>query len=391
MKNTKSSRKGLTLKQKEAVTGLIFISLPLLSLIIMMYYPIIRSFFISFFDWNLLQKPKFIGIQNYKTLIHDEVFKQALTNTFKWVIIYVPMSTITSFLLALLLDRKLKGAGFFRTLYYLPVVCPIVVVSLLFVWIYNTDYGILNFILKNLFHMDPIGWLTDSKYSLFAIAIMSVWKWAGYNMLIFLSALQGIDESLYEAAAIDGITPWRKLIDIKIPLVMPSIYFVMLTAVIDAFQIFTEIFIMTKGGPGYSTYTVSYYLWSNAFEYSKMGYACAMAAVMFVIILTITLIQNKVMSKKVDLPQIHLKAEEKIVYIPNLTSVLVIYQDITKEEKAKEKRYRLKMETIDAAQKVIDKQMMVAQEIAGLLGETTAETKVTLTKLRDSILMDEEE
>lgn len=300
MKNTKSSRKGLTLKQKEAVTGLIFISLPLLSLIIMMYYPIIRSFFISFFEWNLLQKPKFIGIENYKTLIHDEVFKQALTNTFKWVIIYVPMSTITSFLLALLLDRKLKGAGFFRTLYYLPVVCPIVVVSLLFVWIYNTDYGILNFILKNLFHMDPIGWLTDSKYSLFAIAIMSVWKWAGYNMLIFLSALQGIDESLYEAAAIDGITPWRKLIDIKIPLVMPSIYFVMLTAVIDAFQIFTEIFIMTKGGPGYSTYTVSYYLWSNAFEYSKMGYACAMAAVMFVIILSITLIQNKVMSKKVD-------------------------------------------------------------------------------------------
>ena len=116
MKNTKSSRKGLTLKQKEAVTGLIFISLPLLSLIIMMYYPIIRSFFISFFEWNLLQKPKFIGIENYKTLIHDEVFKQALTNTFKWVIIYVPMSTITSFLLALLLDRKLKGAGFFRTL-----------------------------------------------------------------------------------------------------------------------------------------------------------------------------------------------------------------------------------------------------------------------------------
>ena len=171
---------------------------------------------------------------------------------------------------------------------------------MLFVWIYNTDYGILNFILKELFHMDPIGWLTDSKYSLFAIAIMSVWKWAGYNMLIFLSALQGIDESLYEAAAIDGISPLQKLIYIKIPLVMPSIYFVMLTAVIDAFQMFTEIFIMTKGGPGYSTYTVSYYLWSNAFEYQKMGYACAMAAVMFVIILAVTLLQDRVMNKKVQ-------------------------------------------------------------------------------------------
>ncbi|MGE9964500.1 carbohydrate ABC transporter permease [Fusicatenibacter saccharivorans] len=300
MKNAKLPKKGLTLKQKEACTGYLFIFLPLVSLIIMMYYPIIRSFFVSFFEWNLLQEPTFVGFGNYKTLIHDEVFKTALCNTVKWVLIYVPMSVISSFLLALLLDRKMKGAGFFRTLYYLPVVCPIVVVSLLFVWIYNTDYGILNFILKELFHMDPIGWLTDSKYSLFAIAIMSVWKWAGYNMLIFLSALQGIDESLYEAAAIDGISPLQKLIYIKIPLVMPSIYFVMLTAVIDAFQMFTEIFIMTKGGPGYSTYTVSYYLWSNAFEYQKMGYACAMAAVMFVIILAVTLLQDRVMNKKVQ-------------------------------------------------------------------------------------------
>ena len=300
MKNKKNSRQGLTLKQKEAVTGYIFIALPLISLIIMMYYPIIRSFFISFFDWNLLQEPTFTGIENYKTLFHDEVFRTSLVNTIKWVLIYVPMSVVSSFLLALLLDRKLKGAGFFRTLYYLPVVCPIVVVALLFVWIYNTDYGILNFLLKNLFGIDPVGWITDSRFSLFSIAVMSVWKWAGYNMLIFLSALQGIDENLYEAAAIDGITPWTKLTKIKIPLVMPSIYFVMLTAVIDAFQMFTEIFIMTKGGPGYSTYTVSYYLWSNAFEYSKMGYACAMAAVMFVIIMTVTLVQNRIMNKKVQ-------------------------------------------------------------------------------------------
>lgn len=290
----------LSLKQKEAATGFAFILLPLISLVVLMYYPIIRSFFISFFDWNLLQDPVFSGLENYKTLLKDEVFRQSLKNTLIWVIMYVPMSVITSFLLALLLDRKLKGAGFFRTLYYLPVVCPIVVVALLFVWIYNTDYGILNFILKELFNMEPIGWLTDAKYSLFAIAIMSVWKWAGYNMLIFLAALQGIDESLYEAAAIDGITPSQLLFKIKIPLVMPSIYFVMLTAVIDAFQMFTEIFIMTKGGPGYSTYTVSYYLWSNAFEYNKMGYACAMAAVMFVIILVVTLIQNKVMNSKVQ-------------------------------------------------------------------------------------------
>lgn len=300
MKQAQLPKQGMTLKQREAATGIAFIALPLVSLIVFMYYPIVRSFMISGYDWNLLTEPTFIGLQNYKTLFQDEVFRTSLWNTFRWVIIYVPMSVITSFLLALLLDQKLKGAGFFRTLYYLPVVAPIVVVALLFSWIYNTDYGILNFIVTNVFHGDPIGWLTDSRYSLFAIALMSVWKWAGYNMLIFLSALQGIDESIYEAAELDGVTPMSKLFRIKIPLVMPSIYFVMLTSVIDAFQMFTEIFIMTKGGPGYSTYTVSYYLWSNAFEYSKMGYACAMAVVMFVIILAVTLLQNKLMDRKVQ-------------------------------------------------------------------------------------------
>ena len=299
MKNNMTVRRVMTLKRKEALTGYLFILLPLISLMILMYYPILRSFFISFFDWNVLEDPKFIGTENYKTLIGDEVFRTSLVNTFKWVIIYVPMSVITSFLLALLLDRKIKGSGFFRTFYYLPVVCPIVCVALLWVWIYNTDYGILNYIL-GIFGIDPIGWLTDEKYSLVAIAIMSTWKWSGYNMLIFLSALQGIDESLYEAAALDGITPWQKLRYIKLPLIMPSIYFVMLTAVIDAFQMYTEIFIMTKGGPGYSTYTVSYYLWSNAFEYNKMGYACAMAAVLFVIIMAITLIQNKFFNREYD-------------------------------------------------------------------------------------------
>ena len=189
MKKTNTSRKGLTLHQKEALTGYAFILLPLISLIVLMYYPIIRSFFISFFNWDLLTDPSFIGLENYKTMINDEVFRVSLLNTFKWVIIYVPMSVVTSFLLALLLDRKMKAAGFFRTFYYIPVVCPIVVVALLWVWIYNTDYGILNYLL-GVVGIDPVGWLTDERFSLLAIAIMSTWKWAGYNMLIFLSALQ---------------------------------------------------------------------------------------------------------------------------------------------------------------------------------------------------------
>jgi ABC-type sugar transport system permease subunit len=140
----------------------------------------------------------------------------------------------------------------------------------------------------------------SSNLSLLSVALMSVWKWAGYNMLIFLAALKGISESLYEAAEIDGITPWKKLIHIKIPLIMPSIYFVVLTCVIDAFQIFTEVYIMTQGGPGYSTHTVVYYLWASAFRYSKMGYACAIAVVMFAIITIVTVVQNKVLDKHVQ-------------------------------------------------------------------------------------------
>lgn len=264
-----------------------------------MFYPIIASFVISVFDWGLLDTPVFTGLANYTELFQDDIFLTSLFNTFKWVIVYVPISVITSFCLALAMDMPLKGIGFFRTLFYMPVVAPIVVISLLFVWMYNKEFGVINYILS-WFGMDPVGWLIDTRISLFSIVIMSVWKWAGYNMLIFLSALQGIPDDLYEAAALEGITPLQKLFRIKIPLVMPSIYFVMLTSVIDAFQIFTEIYVMTGGGPGYSTYTVSYYLWSSAFKYSRMGYACAMAVVMFVIIMIATLIQDRLMNRKVQ-------------------------------------------------------------------------------------------
>ncbi|MEG0021070.1 MAG: sugar ABC transporter permease, partial [Oscillospiraceae bacterium] len=286
-------------KKKDIAMAYLFIMPAFISLIVFLLYPIVASFVISGFDWGLLTKPIWVGLSNYKELFHDEIFITALKNTFKWVIVYVPMSILASLGLALAMDMPLKGIGVFRTLFYLPVVTPIVVVSLLFVWIYNQEFGILNYMLSWI-GVDPIGWLTDKRISLISIAIMSVWKWAGYNMLILLSALQGIPESLYEAAELDGITPWKKLIHIKIPLIMPSIYFVMLTSVIDAFQVFTEVYIMTNGGPGYATHTVSYYLWTSAFQYSRMGYACAMAVIMFIIILTVTVIQDKIMNKKVQ-------------------------------------------------------------------------------------------
>jgi len=295
----KKSTKHTTLQKKDAISGYLFIAPALISLLVFMVYPVIASFVISGFDWGILTAPKFIGLENYKTLFRDPVFLESLKNTFAWVIMYVPVSILVSLIVALAMDMPLRGIGFFRTMFYLPVMTPMVVCALLFVWIYNTDFGVLNYILSFI-GISPVRWLTDKNLSLISIALMSVWKHSGYNMLILLSALQGIPESLYEAAALDGITPWRKLINIKLPLIMPSMYFVVLTSVIDAFQVFTEVYIMTKGGPGYSTYTVSYYLFNNAFEFGKMGYACAMAVVMFVIILTVTLIQDKIMNKNVQ-------------------------------------------------------------------------------------------
>lgn len=295
----KKDKRHLTLHQKDALAGYIFIAPAFISFLIFVVYPVVASFIISGFDWGILSAPKFIGLENYRVLFKDPVFIQSLKNTIKWVIIYVPTSILVSLIVALAMDMPLKGIGFFRTMFYLPVITPMVVTALLFVWIYNTEFGILNYVLSFL-NISQVGWLSDRRISLISVALMSIWKHSGYNMLILLSALQGIPESLYEAAALDGISPWRKLIHIKLPLIMPSMYFVVLTSVIDAFQVFTEVFIMTKGGPGYSTHTVSYYLFANAFEYGKMGYACAMAVVMFIIILNVTFIQDKIMNKNVQ-------------------------------------------------------------------------------------------
>ena len=241
--------KDMTLQKRDALSGYMFIAPAFISLLIFVIYPVIASFVISGFDWGILSTPKFTGLENYRILFKDPVFIESLINTIKWVIIYVPASILVSLIVALAMDMPLRGIGFFRTMFYLPVMTPMVVCALLFVWIYNTEFGVLNYVLS-FFKIAPIGWLTDKRISLISVALMSIWKHSGYNMLILLSALQGIPESLYEAAALDGITPWRKLINIKLPLIMPSMYFVVLTSVIDAFQVFTEVFIMTKGEIG---------------------------------------------------------------------------------------------------------------------------------------------
>lgn len=287
------------LRRRDTIEGYLFVAPALFGFAVFMLYPILASLGISFLHWNLSGKISFAGLGNYARLATDEVFRISLLNTIKWVVVYVPLSILASLALALAMDLPIRGIRTFRTIFYLPVVSPVLVVALLFVWLYNSEFGLLNYLLS-LVGIPPVGWLTNPRVSIYSVAIMYMWKEAGYNMLIILAALQGIPRQLYEAAELDGVTGFKKILYIKLPLLTPAFYYVILTSVIYAFQVFTEIYIMTSGGPGYSTHTIAYYLWSNAFKYGEMGYACAQAMVLFAIIIVVSLIQNKFLGDKVQ-------------------------------------------------------------------------------------------
>jgi multiple sugar transport system permease protein len=293
------NRRRKTIAMRNNIEGYAFITPALFGLVVFLVYPILQGFYISLHNWSVLEPPSWAGISNYVHMFKDEVFLISLGNTLLWVAIYVPASIVVSFLLALALNMHLKGIKTFRAIFYVPVVTPLLVVALMFVWMYNTDFGIINYVLY-LIGLGPVPWLTNKFIALPAIALMSIWKNCGYNMVIILAALQGIPVHLTEAAMLDGITPWKKTWHITIPLITPALYYILVMAIIDGFQVFTEIYIMTSGGPGYATHTLSYYMWKNAFSYYQMGYASAISVFMFVIILLITLIQSKFLGSRVQ-------------------------------------------------------------------------------------------
>jgi multiple sugar transport system permease protein len=291
----KASRK----KIYDNIAGYAFIAPALIGFLSFTLFPVIAAFFIGFLDWDILTPPKWVGFDNYITLFKDEVFLISLKNTVMWVIYYVPASIAVSLALALAMNMPLRGISAFRTIFYIPVISPLLAVALLFVWLYNPDFGLINFMLS-LAGIEPIMWLTSETLALPSIAIMAVWKNAGWNMLIFLAALQGIPKHLYEAADLDGATKWQKFWSVTFPLLTPATFFIVIMSFIGAFQVFGEIYVMTNGGPGYSTHTLAYYLWANAFKFNKMGYAGAISMIMFLLILLVTLVQNRFFGRKVQ-------------------------------------------------------------------------------------------
>jgi multiple sugar transport system permease protein len=276
-------------EKRDFLKGIAFISPWLIGFLIFTAYPILASLYFSFTDYNLLSSPKFIGLENYITLLtKDEFIGKVLSNTVYFAVLAVPTSLAVSFSLASLLNTRLVGRSIFRTIFFIPSIVPVVSSAMIWLWIYNSQYGLINSNLINL-GLPVIPFL--SSPSLAKISLIIIYCWAtGSSMLIFLASLQDVPQSLYDAAKVDGAGAWARFFNVTIPMCTPAILFNLLMGVIDTFQYFTFVWVLTRGGPNYSTEFYSVYLYRNAFSFLKMGYASALAWILFLIVLVVTLV-----------------------------------------------------------------------------------------------------
>ena len=288
------------MKRREWLAAAIFLAPNMIGLTVFIVIPVIAGFVISFTEWDMLSAPEFIGFDNYVELLTDDrFFWLTLKNTLVYSLFVIPGSIVISLLLALALNTHIRGVGIYRTIYFLPFVSSTIAISLVWKWIMHPDFGILNGFL-GLFGVPRLGWLQDRNMALLSVAIVAIWHSAGYNMTIFLAGLKGIPKTYYEAAEIDGATYWQRFWRITFPLLTPTLFFVLVISLIGSFQVFNLVYIMTDGGPGSSTQVYVYYLWENAFSYFRMGYASAMAYILFLIMLVITLFQVRLLGSRVN-------------------------------------------------------------------------------------------
>ncbi len=277
----------------EWVAGYLFLLPSFLSVVVFLLFPLGMGVAVSFTEWSTLQAPKFIGLANYDHLIHDQRVGISLLNTAYYALLLVPLDLVLPLLLALAMNQKIKGIVAFRTFFFMPVVTSMVAVALIWRWLYNSEYGLLNTLLYGL-GLQPVGWLTEPAWAMPSIVLMTAWKGAGYNMILYLAGLQGISEQYYEAAKIDGANGFEQFRYITVPALTPTMFFILVMTLIGAFQVFDSVYMMTGGGPGTATLTVVYHIYNNAFQTFSMGYAAAIAWLLFGIIFLITFVQIKV-------------------------------------------------------------------------------------------------
>jgi multiple sugar transport system permease protein len=250
-------------------------------------------FYLTFHEWQIIAPEKpFVGLQNYRDLIHDKAFLHSVVNTFYFTGASIPLQMVLGLGIALLLNTGLRGRVVFRTMYYLPCVTPFVVSAIVWKWLYNGDFGVFNFYLLKSGLIDaPLSFLSDKNLAMPSVILMSVWGQVGFSMVVYLAGLQSIPEELYEAARVDGAGPLARLRHITIPMLRPTTVFLAVIGIIFAFQQFTQIFVMTRGGPIDKTTTMLFYVYQSAFQFYEMGYAATLAFALFLLLLVFTVIQ----------------------------------------------------------------------------------------------------
>lgn len=273
--------------RRESIEFHIYILPWLIGFIVFMLGPLVYSLILTFTDAQMYGEWSLVGLDNYKEMLTaDPLFWRSLSNTASYAFVSVPLGLVVAFFLATLLNMKLKGIAIFRTIFYLPSVTSGVAVILLWGWILNPSFGLLNYLLSLIGISGP-GWLSDPRWAMPAIILMSLWN-VGPSMIIFLAGLQDIPETLYESASIDGAGWWVRTIRITLPLVTPTIFFNLIMGLIGAFQVFTQAYVLTSGGPMDATYVYLLHLYNNAFRYGRMAYGSALAWVLFIIILVLS-------------------------------------------------------------------------------------------------------
>lgn len=286
-------------KRNERIAAYVFTLPAVILLLAFLVVPMIYTIYYSVFQYQVMRPNDitFIGIQNYVKLFADDEFWQALRNTFYFTVIVVPSQCVLALALALLVSKKFRGVAIFRTMYFSPQLTSMVVISVLWTVLYNSNpsTGLINALLVN-FGMDPINFLSNPKTAMNAIIFMSAWQGAGYQMMIFLAGLQGIPGDQYEAASVDGANSFQQFLYITLPNLRGTIKYVIMITMIQAMKLFTQPYVMTQGGPQNATKTMVYYIYTQGFQKGNFGYACSVAAIFFVIVVAMSLIMQKITS-----------------------------------------------------------------------------------------------
>ena len=277
---------------KKSKSGLFFVLPAFIGILIFIVIPIVCSFALSFTNWDLLNEIEFVGFQNYREILSEKDFIQILVNTVVYALSTTFFAVIIPLIIASILNNKIKGVEFFKTVYFLPFITPAIVIAIVWAWIFDPNIGLVNSIFKT-----HLTWLFDTRLAMPVLIFISVWKLIGYNVILFLTGFTTINTNIYEAARIDGANEREIFTDITLPLLKPTVCFVTLVTAISSFQVFDLIYVLTSGGPNDATNVLVYSIYKYAFEYFDIGKSCALAYILFFIIFILALLQKKLVKE----------------------------------------------------------------------------------------------